>query len=175
MMSLVLIRAFLASLAFNILLVGWILVVVLGALALLHRLGLLPSFSFSWDLVARLFVYVLLVLEGLGFLLKTASIVVVLAELPVRWLVSPVGNPAIDGVSTAALGVAIYGVWRWKQWAAYLVLIRLALNMAIHLFIFPSLSLRIFHDYTNLESVFTDLSRVVLWTVAFSLTWERFK
>jgi len=173
-MALVLIRAFLVSLAVNLALVGSMLAIVVGTPALLHRLGWLSRFSFSWDLVARVFVYILLTLDALAFLLKAWSITVVLAQLPARWLVAPVGNPAIDVATTSALGIALLGIWRWKKWAAYLVLIRLAFTMAVPLSLSPSLSLRLLHDYTNLESVFADLSGVVLWTLAFSLTWERF-
>ena len=175
MMSLVLIRAFLVSLAANLALVGLMLITVVGSLILLHRLGLLSRFSFSWDLVCRIYVYILLMLDGLAFLIKTWGIVVVLGEIPERLLAPPSVNAAIDIVSTTALGVALYGVWRWRKWAAYLVLIRLACTMVVQLFIFPSSSWRLFHGYTDLESVFTDLSGVVLWTVAFSLTWEHFE
>jgi len=174
-MALVLIRAFLVSLAANLALVGLMLIIVVASLVLLHRLGLLPRFSFSWDLVCRIFVYILLMLDGFAFLLKTWSIIVILAQLPGRWLVSPSADPAIDVVSTTALGIALYGVWRWRKWATYLVLIRLAFTMAVQLFVYPSPSWRLVHGYTNFESVFTDLSGVVLWTVAFSLTWEHFE
>ena len=114
-------------------------------------------------------------LDGIAFLIKTWSLVAVLGELPERLLTSPSVNAAIDILSTTALGVALYGVWRWRKWAAYLVLIRLACVMAVQLFGYSSSSWRLFHGYTNLESVFTDLSGVVLWTAAFSLTWERFE
>ena len=174
-MSLILIRAFLVSLAGNLALVGVMLITVVGSLILLHRLGLLSRFSFSWDLVCRTFVYILLMLDGLAFLIKTWSIVAVLGELPERFLASPSANAAIDIVSTTALGVALYGVWRWRKWAACLVLIRLACTMAVQLFVYPSSSGRLLHGYTNLESVFMDLSGVVLWTAAFLLTWEHFE
>jgi predicted ferric reductase len=93
-----------------------ILAIVVFSLAILHSLGVLPRFVFSWDLVWRIFIYILLLLGVLTVMVKTWSIVVVLAHLPQRWLVSPSADPVIDIVSTVVLALALYGVWRWKKW-----------------------------------------------------------
>jgi hypothetical protein len=152
-----------------------ILIGVVCVLFLLHRLGFLLRFPLSWDLVRRIFLYILLLLGLLGFLSKAWSIVVSLEHLPPRWLISPSGNPIIDIVSTVTLGIALYGIWRWKKWGAYLVLVRLAFTIAIQLFVYRSLSWRLFHNYTGRENVFADLSGAVMWIIAFSLTWKHFE
>lgn len=151
-----------------------ILAIVVCFLVILKRLGLMPHFVFSWDLVWRIFVYILLLLGALTVAVKSWSIVVVVARLPRRWLVSPSANPIIDVVSTAALAVALYGIWKWKKWGAYLVLLRLAFTVALQIFVYRSLHWQLFRNYTGMENVLADLWGAVMWIIAFCLTWKHF-
>ncbi|MGA8529162.1 MAG: hypothetical protein WB622_05565 [Acidobacteriaceae bacterium] len=127
-----------------------LLAVVVGSLVILRRLGLMPRFVFSWDLVWRIFVYILLLLGVLTVIVKTWSIVVVLAHLPHRWLVSPSANPVIDAVSTAILAIAHYGVWRWRKWGAFLVLLHIALTVVVQAFVYRSLH---WHSFATIPTV----------------------
>ena len=152
-----------------------ILAVVIGSLAALHEFGILERVPLSWDLVCRMFLYILLLLGVLAVVLKSWSIIVILAHLPRQWLVSPSGNPALDVISTALLALALYGIWRWRKWGAYLVLIRLALTIAIQVFIYRSGSWHLFHGYTGRDNVLADVSGAMMWIVGFSLTWRHFE
>lgn len=110
----------------------------------------------------------------LTIIVKTFSFVVVLAHFPHRWLISPSSNPAIDLASTAVLTLALYGIWRWKKWGAYLVLLRLAFTIAIQVFVYRSLHWQLFRHYTGTQNVVADVSGAVMWILAFSLTWKHF-
>ncbi len=150
------------------------LALVVGGLAILHRIGLLKNLSFSWDLIWRLFLYILLALGVIGFLTKIWSISVIIAHLPSRWLISPSRDPLIDLVSTVMLGIALYGIWRRKKWGAYLVFVRLAFTIAVQVFVYQSLSWQLIGDYTGLENISADLVGALMWLLAFALTWGHF-
>lgn len=150
------------------------LAVVVSSLVILHRLGFLPGFDFSWDLVGRIFIYILLLLGMLTVVVKTWSVVVVLAQLPPRWLASPSANPVIDIFSTAVLVLALYGVWRWRKWGAYLILLRLAFTVAVQVFVYRSLHWQLFRNYTGMENVLADFWGAFMWIIAFTLAWRRF-
>lgn len=150
---------------------------VVSSLVILHRLGFLPGFVFSWDLVGRIYIYILLLLGMLTVEVKTWSVVVVLAQLPPRWLVSPSANPVIDVFSTAVLVLALYGFGDggngWK-WGAYLVLLRLAFTVAVQVFVYRSLHWQLFRNYTGIENVLADFWGAFMWIIAFTLAWRRF-
>ena len=110
----------------------------------------------------------------LTVVVKTWSVVVVLAQLPPRWLVSPSANPVIDVFSTAVLVLALYGVWRWRKWGAYLVLLRLAFTVAVQVFVYRSLHWQLFRNYTGMENVLADCWGAFMWIIAFTLEWRRF-
>jgi hypothetical protein len=152
-----------------------LLAIVVCSLLILHRLGVVPGFVFSWDLVWRIFIYILLLLGVLTVLVKTWSVVVVLARLPPRWLVSPSANPVIDVLSIAVLALALYGVWRWRKWGAWLILLRLAFTVTVQVFVYRSLHWQLFRNYTGVENLFADFSGAVVWIIAFTLTWKHFK
>lgn len=152
-----------------------LLAIVVGLLMVLHKIGLLPRLVFSWDLVWRIFIFVLLLLGVLTVIVKTWSIVVVMAHLPQRWLVSPSASPAIDIVSTGVLAAALYGIWRWKKWGAYLVLLRLAFTAGVQIFVYRSYHRRLFRNYNGTENLFADLSGAIMWIIAFCLTWKHFE
>lgn len=152
-----------------------LLVAVVCSLVVLHKLGLMPNFVFSWDLVWRIFIYILILLGVLTLVVKTWSIVVVLMHLPQRWLVSPSANPAVDGVSTAVLAIALYGIWRWRKWGAYLVLLRIAFTVTVQVFVYRSLKWRLFHNYSGTKNLIADFSGALMWIIAFSLTWKHFE
>lgn len=152
-----------------------LLAIVVCSLLILHKIGLMPRFAFSWDLVWRIFIYILLLLGILTVIVKTWSIVVVLAHLPKRWLVSPSANPILDIVSTAVLAIALYGIWRWRKWGAYLILLRLAFTAAVQILVYRSLHWQLYRGYTGTGNLFADFSGAFMWIIAFSLTWEHFK
>lgn len=151
-----------------------LLALIVGSLVTLHRLGVLQRFNFSWDLVWRIFIRILLWLGVLTVAVKTWSIVVVLGHLPRRWMLSPSANPPIDILSTAVLALALYGIWRWRKWGAYLVLLRIAFTVVVQVFLYRSLQWHLFRNYTGSENVLADFSGAVMWIVAFCLTWKHF-
>jgi len=111
----------------------------------------------------------------LTVVLKTWSIVVVVAHLPTCWLVSPSATPIIAVVSTATLALALYGVWRWRKCGAYLVLLRLAFTVGVQVFVYRSLHWQLFRNYTGMENVIADWWGAFMWIIACSLTWKHFK
>ncbi len=151
-----------------------ILIFILAVLFVLHSLGILRNFSFSWDFVGRLWLYILLGFGILTLLVKTWSIVVILTHLPANLLISPSQNPAIDIFSTVILAIGLYGIWRWKKWGAYLVLLRLAFTIIVQVFVYHSLNWQLIADYTGKDNLFADVSGAITWVIAFSLTWGHF-
>ncbi len=152
-----------------------ILAGVMAALFILKRLGFLPRLIFSWDLTGRILIYILLAWGILGVISKTWSIIVVLAHLPSAWLVSPSANPVIDIISTIAYVAALYGIYRWTKWGAYLIFVRLAFTMVIQVFVYHSLGWQLVGNYTGLDNLLADLSGGVTWLIAFALPWKRFR
>ncbi len=126
-------------------------------------------------MVWRIFVYILLGLGVLGVLAKSWSIVVILAHLPTNWLISPSQNPFLDIISTVVYAAALYGIWRWKKWGAYLIFVRLAFTMSLQIFVYHSLGWQLAVGYTGTENLLADLSGAGLWLVAFLFTWKHFR
>jgi hypothetical protein len=151
-----------------------IFAVIMGALFFAKRMGLAPRLILSWDLAWQILIYILLAFGVLGFLAKAWSIAVVLAHLPSTWLVSPSGDPGIDIVSTGMYGIALYGVFRWKKWGAYLIFVRLAFTICMQLFLYHSASWNLVAGYTGADNLFADLSGAFTWLLAFVLAWKRF-
>jgi hypothetical protein len=152
-----------------------ILIVVVVALLIFQRFGLIARFPLSWNLVCRIFIYILLILGALGFLAKVWSIIVVLAHLNPAWLVSPSGDPLIDIVSTITYALALWGIWRWKKWGAYLIFVRLAFTMAVQIFVYHSLGWHLAAGYTGLDNLYADLMGGATWLLGLFFTWKYFK
>jgi hypothetical protein len=152
-----------------------ILGAIIGGLFLFHRFGFLPKLALSWNLVWRIFLDILLVLGVLGLTAKIWSIVVVLGQLNAKLLVSPSRDPLIDIVSTGALALALYGIWRRRKWGAYLVFLRLAFTIGVQVFIYHSLGWHLARNYTGAENVYADLSGAVMWLLAFNRNWVHFR
>ncbi len=126
---------------------------------------------------------ILLIFGVIGLLAKIWSIIVVLANLNMSWMISPSQNPLIDTVSTLILAVALYGIWQWKKWGAYLIFGRLAYTMFVQLFVYHSLGWQLislypgtgYGTYTGLFNIGTDIFAVFMWLLAFSRKWTYFK
>jgi hypothetical protein len=89
--------------------------------------------------------------------------------------ISPSRDPALDITSSVMLAVALFGIWRWRKWGAYLIFVRLAFTIIVQLFIYHSLNWQLIGNYTGIENVIGDLLGVVLWFWAFSRKWSYFK
>lgn len=107
----------------------------------------------------------------LGLLSKLWNIVVVLAHLNARLLISPSRDPLIDMLSSAGLALALYGVWRRRKWGAYLIFVRLAFTIVVQVFIYHSLNWRLTRGYTGRENVWADAMGAAMWLLAFWRTW----
>ncbi len=121
------------------------------------------------------FLGVLLIFGVIGLATKIWSIIIVLAHLNTHLLISPSRDPALDITSSVMLAVALFGIWRWRKWGAYLIFVRLAFTIIVQLFICHSLNWQLIGNYTGIENVIGDLLGVVLWFWAFSRKWSYFK
>ena len=149
--------------------------VIVAGLFCLHRFGFLPNLSLSWNLSWRIFLNILLVLGALGLVSKIWSIIVVVGHLDTKLLVSPSRDPFIDIASTIVLAFALYGVWRRRIWAVYLIFARLAFTIGVQVFVYHSLGWHLTRNYTGAENVYADLSGAVMWLLAFNRNWTYFR
>jgi hypothetical protein len=149
--------------------------VIVGLLILLHRAGFLPDFSLSWTLFWTVFLNILLALGVVTVLVKAWSIAVILGHLDSKLLISPSRDPLIDIGSTAALALALYGIWRRWKWAACLVLARLAFTIGVQVFVYHSLHWQLVRNYAGYQNVLADLIGAAMWLLAFNRTWAQFR
>lgn len=151
-----------------------LVVVVVGVMWLLGVAGVLPRFVWSRDRVGTIFLNILLLLGVLTVLVKAWSIVVIVGHLPSRYLVSPSQNPLLDAAETLILAIALWGIWKRRKWGAYLVLARLVLTMVVQVYVYRSLHWQLFHRYTGSMNVAADAWGMVMWIIAFAMTWNQF-
>lgn len=147
---------------------------IVGVLVLLRRLGFWPDVPPSWNLFWRIFLNVLWVLGVAAVVAKAWSIAVVAGHLDPRLLVSPSRDPFIDGISTAFLALALYGVWERRKWGAYLIFVRLVLTICIQVFVYHSLQWHLVRHYTGAQNLAADFVGVAMWLLAFNRTWDMF-
>jgi len=121
------------------------------------------------------FLNVLVVLGVIGLLTKLWSIVVIMAHLNSRLLISPSRDPLIDISSSVLLALALFGIWHLRKWGAYLVLIRLAYTVIVQLFLYHSLAMPLIGNYNGTQNVLGDVLGAALWLWAFSRKWSYFQ
>jgi hypothetical protein len=152
-----------------------ITVLIIAVAFALRGVGVLATFQFSSRLFWNLFLNVLLALGVLAVVIKAWSIVVVLGHLNPKLLISPSQDPIIDIVSTTALALGLYGIWRRRKWGGYLVLARLAFTIGVQIFIYHSLDWQLFRNYSGIDNVLADVSGAIMWLLAFNRTWPDFR
>ena len=89
--------------------------------------------------------------------------------------ISPSGSVPIDLSESAILVAGIVGLLRWKRWGFYLILVRLAVTIAVQLFVYHSLGQNLIAGYNGTLNVIYDFAGAAIVSLAVYRKWSYFE